>query len=221
MSRGATLRSSALVLALSFCVATTASADPIRVTAGELYAWSDGSLTQAAFSGDGLVVVWPAFGTSTTVWVPGTEGRIDGSFTFDNPVGDPAHTLTVNGVAYLVDTLFGNLTFTSSPFIVPAPQPGVNAESFYTTVTMTGRLEGLDVSGATLFDVDLWGTGYAHAWAAVFNGSSYVLTDSYAQFNLEGPAPTPEPASLLLLGTGLAGIAIRRRSRTGAGSGPA
>jgi len=121
----------------------------------------------------------------------------------------------LKGVTYPSTNLFGVFTFTS-PFnafssATVAASGGSPVEPFTFSGELLDYPAGSDGRGTPIFDVQLSGSGFAHAAFTNLGGGQFSAHDITYQFSAPASV-TPEPASLLLLASGLAAIAGFRRS---------
>lgn len=207
-------------LLLCFGTVSGAAADPITVTAGSVFAYWDGSLTSVTLTGNGLSISSDAFAGSAGGFSSGTTADLNGGFTlYDEP--PRSYSVTVNGTPYTA-FLAGSGGFTTQPFTAPstAPPPlpdgSLPSVNFSTPFTFTGSVRGYptgDMTGATLFNVELVGSGTARADFLATGNTFFNRTGVGYTFSPAAPAPTPEPASILLLGSGALLLTIYSRKR--------
>jgi hypothetical protein len=113
--------------------------------------------------------------------------------------------------------LFGELSFTTVPFVAP-PANGATLVSMTTSFDMMGRLSGFADFARTipLFSVPVAGSGSATVSATAFGADPDYIGQGVV-YRFEATSPTPEPASLFLLTTGFLGIVLpccaRKRGR--------
>ena len=195
--------------------ASPVRADPIRVTAGLVSAFVISEPSGADLLGDGLRLGADGIGSAAQPSRVGELASLDGDFHFQPTVN--LLNVTVDGVPYRA-TLGGTLTFTTVPFVAPAPVDGLG--NFTTPFTMSGHVTGFSGIGTDareLFSVDLSGSGTASARGVRFidEVGVYLSRDTVVSYTFTNDvAATPEPASLLLLGSGVAGLFLRSRKHT-------
>ena len=193
-----------------------AQADPIRFTSGSVTVYSPVEPSGASVGNDaGDFINGDGFGS--LAWAggqPGSTRTLDGTFTFNlsGPFG-----ARIDGTTYS-PFLSGTMGFTTTPFVVPAPN-ATGSGQFQTTFTMLGRVRGYSDRDRTpeslLFDVEVFGSGVVTGSSGFNREIGYLPLSASAtyQFAAADVAATPEPASMFLLATGVAGLMVRYRKR--------
>lgn len=202
-------------VALTFCAAPAASADPLVITSGSLQGCPScpDEVHSGNFSGGGFTFTGHAETFRAQPFAnPG--GTVSGSsmVSFSGGFAGIYAAAGPGGATYFVSRDSG-LQFTTASVVLPAGP----ALSLTLTVpfTMTGTLlltDDIARMNPPVFSFQVSGQGLAHIVLAGDGFGVYRVTEIRYDF---APAAVPEPATLTLLGAGLAATLLRRRRRRG------
>ena len=209
-----------LVLAASW--ATSAAAEPVRLTAGAISLDSEGGLYWG-FHGKGFeaakdftAFLWASTGLDTGCFQEGGCANDElfsfSTATFENvPLGQGR--ALVDGTAFNRVEFSGSWSFISPGARLPTSDDlyGVISAPFSFTGTLSGAWDGRN-----LFNVSLVGSGLAHVLIARTGPGGWAIDEAaVVQYVFTEPAnPLPEPTSMFLVGTGIAGLVGARRKKT-------
>jgi hypothetical protein len=200
-------------LFLSLASAAMVSADPVRLTSGNIFVTADGS-GSFVLSGNDFETGGSGVGAPTVTTFG--EGPLDISGTFSiSPDASAAIGYVITGDQTLRGFPAATLQISAEPVAVGDSPLGIN--SFGTSFTATGFVQLFDDLGATQpsFTQAVTGSGFLSLYADNVGNGTFVtrtLGLSFAPAQ-PAPAPTPEPGTLVLLGTGLVGAWQSRRLR--------
>ena len=232
------MRSSRLLFPgiLFFCLAPSASAEPIVIIGGTVTTdtlpprgaafslrGADGSQFDLGWPIPGLIDAAASCGFPNRSCAPGTLIISNARFFLDEvpflgiPDLIPIGTATINGVSYPPPgvpflTFNGDVSFSGGAGALPAAPPS-EFQMFVLNLpfSFSGVLNGYDIfrrDPLLLFSSDLQGSGTAHLsfTGTAFNRFSYLRTE----YEFE---PVPEPATLTMMLTGTGAALLRRRLR--------
>lgn len=205
------------LLVLYLGIATVVSADPIRVTSGNIFVVADSNglgfsggfhLSGQAFEAGGGGIGVPT--VTTFKLVPS-----DVSGTFGISPTDAGGFLIL-GDQTLRGVLSATFQFAADPHFVVLENEPLGLTTFETTFTATGFLQLFDDLSGTQpsFTQAVNGKGDLAVTAENLGNGTFVTRSMGLGFTPDSsPAPTPEPGSLLLVGTGLLAAWQSRRLR--------
>jgi len=202
-------------LVLYLGIAAVVSADPIRLTSGNIFvvANNNGPGFSGGFnlSGEAFEAHGGGIGAPTVTSFAVTPPDVSGIFGISP---DPGGLLIVGDQTFR-GVLSATFQFTADPHFVILPNEPLGLTTFETTFTATGLLQLFDDLGATQprFTQAVNGRGGLAITAANVDGRFVTRSMGLGFIPDSSPAPTPEPGSLLLVGTGLLATWQSRRLR--------
>jgi hypothetical protein len=200
-------------------IAAVGSADPIRVTSGNIFVVAISGVPGFSggfhFSGDAFEAGGGGTGVPTVTTFHLVPPDVSGTFGI-SPTD--AGGFVILGDRTFRGALSATLEFTADPHFVVLPNEPLGLTSFETTFTATGFLRLFDTLGGTQpsFTQAFNGKGGLAVTAENVGNDTFVTRSMGLSFTPDSvPVPTPEPGSLLLVGSGLLGAWQSRRLRRG------
>ena len=198
------MRGIAIAIGLLVSGASTAGADPIRITAGDINVYEDG-LDSFNLAGLNFTAMGSGIGAPFITTVS-RGGTIDLSRSISVVPGAFDHGVVTTGGASLTGLAGGTFSVMATPFAVPAPGQ----------IRVPFRLDGVvqlfpGVGSPAIFSAQVEGSGVM-AFDVRDIGDDTLMNASPLSLEFSDPAATtPEPASILLLATGGFGLWRYRR----------
>jgi hypothetical protein len=202
-------------LVLSFGIAPVVSADPVRVTSGNIFvvANNNGPGFSGGFhlSGNAFEAGGGGVGVPTVTEFNDVPPDVSGTFGI-SPTD--AGGFVILGDDTRRGALAATFQFRADPVFVVLENEPLGLTTFETTFTATGLLQLFDNVGAAQpsFTQAVTGKGGLAVTASNLGNGMFVTRSMGLSFTPDSsPVPTPEPASLLLVGSGLAAAWQSRR----------